>query len=297
MSWKINKYIIVKLFLIYFFCKSEKMTTGQIINNNNNRIRTVDDLLEPLQDKHEIEIIYAVEAGSRAWGLSTDKSDYDLRFIYIYKNRAKYVCCNPSKTIVDVLSGKCEMGPKQYDWLGFDITKALYQANHMNASIVEWLWSPVVYISEYYFADSLRELIRIQDRVFPLLFHYRSLILNQRSHIYTVKKYLNNAIRPAAMLTLLTTINDFSRDNFFIEYNLIRVLQEIRPLLTSECYETIQELIQEKLDGKGGNIYTPSKPVEEWVYATIATEITPSKSKHTIDEYDELLRSFVFGSG
>ena len=40
------------------------------------------EILARLERERGIHVIFAAEAGSRAWGFASDDSDYDIRFVY-----------------------------------------------------------------------------------------------------------------------------------------------------------------------------------------------------------------------
>ena len=153
----------------------------------------VKEILNQLQEKHQIDIIYAVEAGSRAWGIESEDSDYDIRFIFIHKDHKKYLSLKPVKDVIDGFSDD-----RIYDWQGFDITKALRLLSQMNPSVAEWVYSPIVYknVNDYNFDIHASKLLLDQNRIFPLLYHYRSMAKsNYKAHIdkkenVKIKKYL-----------------------------------------------------------------------------------------------------------
>ena len=42
----------------------------------------ISEYLTNVSETHKVNILYAAESGSRAWGFASDNSDYDIRFIY-----------------------------------------------------------------------------------------------------------------------------------------------------------------------------------------------------------------------
>ena len=95
----------------------------------------IQDILKDLEEKYQINIIYAAEAGSRAWGFESNDSDYDIRFIYLHINKRKYVSLSKLKETIDGFSDD-----RLYDWQGFDITKGLRLLSVMNPALTEWVW-------------------------------------------------------------------------------------------------------------------------------------------------------------
>jgi hypothetical protein len=53
-------------------------------------LTNISNILEIISRENDIKIIFASECGSRAYGLNSNASDYDIRFIYIHNDKSKY---------------------------------------------------------------------------------------------------------------------------------------------------------------------------------------------------------------
>lgn len=98
--------------------------------------------LNDIEKDFDVKIVLAVESGSRAWGFSSEDSDYDVRFLYI-QNPISYIKLPESRKKLDTISRMSH--DRLYDMHGWDIGKALFNIYKQNPCLSEWLMSPVVY--------------------------------------------------------------------------------------------------------------------------------------------------------
>ena len=117
--------------------------------------------------EHDIQIIYACESGSRAWGFASTDSDYDVRFIYVHRSDW-YMAFNVERQrdvveypIVD-----------EIDCNGWDLRKALHLYTRTNGALLEWLNSPIVYIEQGQCAQRLKQLAKDMFNPTALCYHY-----------------------------------------------------------------------------------------------------------------------------
>jgi uncharacterized protein len=155
------------------------------------------ELLHQCQKQEGIHILFAVETGSRAWGLDSPNSDYDVRFIYV-RPTAWYLS-------IEDKSDQVKYQVQDFDFLGFDLKKALKLMSKSNPSIYEWLSSPVSYFTQF---NALETLI-----------HFAHLQFNQRAsflHYYHMAKQ--------------------NRELFFREtpFQIKRLFYVLRPILCCE---------------------------------------------------------------
>ncbi|WP_281635619.1 nucleotidyltransferase domain-containing protein [Flavobacterium marginilacus] len=123
------------------------------------------DKLKEIEIQKDVEILFACESGSRAWGFASPDSDYDIRFIY--KNKPEYYLSLWEKP--DVIEFMTE---DDLDGSGWDLRKAVKLLAKSNAPLLEWLYSPVVYFENEVFAKQMRELATACFSPIAILHHY-----------------------------------------------------------------------------------------------------------------------------
>ena len=106
--------------------------------------------LEVVEAEHDVRVLYACESGSRGWGFASPDSDYDVRFIFVRPVR-EYLRITPVRDVIEEVPGPV------FDVNGWDLRKALQLLAKGNATLIEWLSSPVVYRQDDAFVQRLRE--------------------------------------------------------------------------------------------------------------------------------------------
>jgi len=144
--------------------------------------------LDRIEHEQQVQILYACESGSRAWGFASPDSDYDVRFVYL-RRPERYLTVRPERDVIE-----CPIDAV-LDISGWDLRKALDLGGESNPTLLEWLRSPVVYRQHAQRAAQLRELTEryfARDRAYH---HYLSMARrNDREHLkgetVRLKKYL-----------------------------------------------------------------------------------------------------------
>lgn len=126
--------------------------------------KEIAEKLAEIEQKENVKVIYAVESGSRAWGVESPDSDYDVRFIYV-RPKKDYLSLQERRDVIewqldDVL-----------DINGWDLRKTLVQFHKGNATLFEWANSPIVYKT----TDEWQAIYNIAQQYFSrkaALYHY-----------------------------------------------------------------------------------------------------------------------------
>lgn len=121
--------------------------------------------LKEIEIQKDVEILFAVESGSRAWGFASPDSDYDIRFIY--KHKPEYYLSLWEKT--DVIEFMTE---DDLDGSGWDLRKSVKLLAKSNAPLIEWLFSPIVYFQNDVFVKQMQDLAVECFSPIAVLHHY-----------------------------------------------------------------------------------------------------------------------------
>lgn len=173
---------------------------GKIMSNTNTDFENTEHPIDPevrseimatlarVEQEHDVKVLFACESGSRGWGFASPDSDYDVRFIYV--NRLDwYLTVFPGRDVIELPINEV------YDVSGWDLRKALGLLRNGNATLVEWLSSPVIYMADQQFLADIRDAAQQVHRPERSFYHYLHMARkNYREHlkgeIVRLKKYL-----------------------------------------------------------------------------------------------------------
>ncbi|MBL8301107.1 MAG: nucleotidyltransferase domain-containing protein [Rhodanobacteraceae bacterium] len=123
------------------------------------------DALGEVERDCGVQILFAAESGSRAWGFASPDSDYDVRFIYRHP-RQWYLRLSEPRDVIE------RMLPHDLDLSGWELRKTLRLFLRCNVALYEWLDSPIIYREHPVLATRLRELLPQYFQPAAALHHY-----------------------------------------------------------------------------------------------------------------------------
>ena len=115
--------------------------------------KIIQERLLDIQKEKNIKILFSSESGSRGWGFPSPDSDYDVRFFYV-RSKNEYLSISEGKDQYDFPINDL------LDINGWDIRKALRLMMKSNASPMEWLQSPIIYMEEPGIQEEIFELAK-----------------------------------------------------------------------------------------------------------------------------------------
>ena len=130
----------------------------------------IPEIISQIEHEHDIKLLFAVESGSRVWGMDSPDSDYDIRGVFVSKNplTRSSVFLRDSKSItIDGFTSD-----RKYDWVFWDITTFLRLLKNNNPTAVDWIISDICYIGEEKLIETRKLFLKNCDINYYLIHHY-----------------------------------------------------------------------------------------------------------------------------
>lgn len=214
-------------------------------------IDTIQKKLPHIEQQHQLTLLYVAESGSRAWGVASTDSDYDVRGIFIYP-RQNYLAIDPPKETFEWIENQW------FDVGGWELTKALRLLRKSNSVLLEWLQSPIVYRAQ---ANIQVELLNLAEHFYQpraVLYHYRGIAKtaseSMQGETIKLKKwfYLLRALLAAQWAATQYTIPPMQ-------------LKQLLAPLSSQEQNSILELVEFKADKDEHFLWMPPTPMKQLI--------------------------------
>ncbi|WP_209124833.1 nucleotidyltransferase domain-containing protein [Alkalihalobacillus sp. BA299] len=191
--------------------------------------------LTEIEAEHHVKVIYACEAGSRAWGVASAESDYDVRFIYLHPV-SWYLSIEQKRDVIEMPIDH------KLDIVGWDLKKALLLLKKSNPPLLEWLQSSIVYTEHSSVVNDLRVLAQKTFSEKSCLFHYLNMAKRNAKRGFDEKiikvKQLLNVVKPLLACKWI-------EKNHSMSPNEIQVLLD-GTVKDSRLYSEIEKLVSDK---------------------------------------------------
>lgn len=153
----------------------------------------VPEKLREIERTYRVEVLWAVESGSRALGFASPDSDFDVRFLY-KRPQEEYLKLNSSRDVIELPIDDT------WDVSGWDLDKTLKLLYKSNPTLYEWMASPICYWRTD-FARRLRPLMEYYFSRERMIFYYlNTAVKHQKAYL------LGGTIRPKKLIYALRLI-------------------------------------------------------------------------------------------
>ncbi len=216
--------------------------------------QNIKNILKQTEKNNGIKIIFAIENGSRSWGMESKDSDYDVRFVF-FRPVENYISLTPENEVINAAFDKdlkpCPVHGSLIDICGFDIKKYLKLLFSSNPTTIEWLNSPIVYYGNNNLP--LREYMKNNFSPQKLFYNYFSLA----KHKYKEFIELGKAITYKKYLYVMRGILNAKCVYEFDEIpplQLQETANKLKNILPDEVSSKLKEIINIKMQGQEKDI-------------------------------------------
>ena len=233
--------------------------------------KSIMDALGNLEKEHDIKILLACETGSRAWGFPSPDSDFDVRFIYVYR-KDWYLSLQEKKDTLEYMSED-----RLVDMSGWELRKTLRLLMKSNVSVLERMQSQIIYKVDKQFVNGLNNVAQDCFSPIAVMHHYLSM---SKSFLERVSR--KETVRLKDYFYALRTA---------IAGKWIREKGTIPPLIFQEMFSVISAELSEKLD----NLIALKATKDESYQHPSDAEIDEFL-KHTINQNEALAQRLNSGN-
>ena len=183
-------------------------------------------LLRQIEIQEDIIIHYAVEVGSRSYGLNNKESDYDVRFVYSYREIAlssDLMRNFAEKT--DAMSDEVQVSNINIDYQGWQLSKYMLMLKKHNATAVELLETPITYLDRQEFKTKMINVLNSfpDSKVSKTMYHHY--LQMARSNFESIERDV------AKMEKRIAHHSDSESDEDYEDYEDYKDYDENAPLL------------------------------------------------------------------
>ena len=256
--------------------------------------------LEEIERENKIRILYAVESGSKAWGIASKDSDNDVRFVFV-RSRDEYLDLDKKPDVIDIDKHL----PKR-DYVGFDIYKFLHMARTSNPQVVEWIVSPIVYINKFKMFKEVKDEVCNNFNPIALFHHYKSMCKSnyvkylKSGNLVTYKKYLyamrgvlnaiwvlhHNTVPPVIFPNTINEINPITKKGDFLN------VAEVKEIVPNWILKKVSDIIYLKTQGKEKDIIENIVHIDQYIESFLKSNEEPTPRKRfNIRVFDEFLKA------
>lgn len=146
----------------------------------------ITNTLNRLEASKKIKVLYACEAGSRAFGFASKQSDYDVRFIYAH-NLDWYLGIEDNKE--DVIEALVD---NTIDIVGWDLKKTFFLLSKSNPRLIEYLFSPIVYQKNTVFLNEMQKIATSCYSPQANMYHYLNIATDNYENYLCKKKQVSS---------------------------------------------------------------------------------------------------------
>lgn len=226
-----------------------------------------------------IQIVGAIEAGSRSWGFSSSDSDYDVRFLY--RRPISHYLGLDSIWTPDTLTSLTS----PYDFHGWDIRKAAKLGVCSNPSLYEWAVSDINYYGTFRFSQ-LCDIIKT---------HY-SLDTIARSYYHIARDHYQKYFKPLQAVNikrLLYITRSLLAQQFIIENDSLPPikLDTLKAQLPQPVLDDLDGILKQKYAGTEQTVVTIPPHLNNYITARL-TYYDPNSLELRTSDHEKSYAAF-----